>query len=86
MVFGGSLDIYHTTFDWPSSSDVAGRLQEVAGTTEDAIVDRLVNYHRHIDGIKTCFGKVHKTINADQPKSDVFSQGMINLCSVADGV
>ena len=59
----------------PSNSDVAGRLAEVPGNTEEEVVERLVVYHRHIDGLLSCY-KDYKIINADQPKADVFSQGM----------
>ena len=30
---------------------------------------------RHIDGILTCYEKIYKSVNVDQPKTDVFSQG-----------
>ena len=30
---------------------------------------------RHIDGILMCYEKIYKSINVDQPKADVFSQG-----------
>lgn len=42
------------------------------------MVNKLIEYHRHIDGILTCFNTVTKPINADQPKADVFSQGSYN--------
>ena len=48
----------------------------VAGNSEEEIVNKLVDYHRHIEGIMTSFTAVHKIVNADQPKADVFSQGM----------
>lgn len=76
-------DIYHTTFDWPSSNDIASRLQEVEGNSEDCVIEKLVDYHRHIDGIIAGYSKTHKSINADQPKADVFSQGVsldLKLC------
>lgn len=31
--------------------------------------------HRNIDGVLSCYKKIVKKINADQPKTDVFSQG-----------
>ncbi|XP_077986552.1 adenylate kinase 8-like [Glandiceps talaboti] len=76
-------NVYHTTFDWPSSSEIASRLVEPSNNTEDAMVNRLVVYHRHIDGILECYCKVSKKINADQPKSDVFSQAWSFLNSQA---
>ena len=76
VFFHFSPDVYHVTFDWPSSPDVAGRLKEATGTSEEEIVKRLVHYHRHVDGILQCYDKGFKKFNADQPKSDVFAQGM----------
>jgi len=40
-------------------------------------VRRLLAYHRNIAGIRSCYEHILKEINADQPKSDVFSQGML---------
>ena len=70
-----SSDVYHTTFDWPGNPEVQERLEEPEGQSEEAMVQRLVLYHRHLHGILRCFGQVVKTVNADQPKADVFSQG-----------
>lgn len=39
------------------------------------MVNKLIEYHRHIDEIEECYRKVIKKVNADQPKADVFSQG-----------
>ena len=69
------VDVYHTTFDMPSDQEVASRLEEVQGYDEETLVENLVIYHRHIDGIIQAYTQIHKTINADQPKADVFSQG-----------
>ena len=69
-------DIYHTTFDWPPNTEIQNRLEEVSGYTETDMIHKLIEYHRHIDGILDCFKKVNKTVNADQPKPDVFSQGL----------
>ena len=68
-------DIYHTTFDWPPQAEIQNRLEEGTGYSEEDMVNKLVEYHRHIDDIIMCNKKVVKTINADQPKADVFSQG-----------
>jgi hypothetical protein len=38
-------------------------------------MENLAVYHRNIDGISQCFEHITKLINADQPKTDVFSQG-----------
>ncbi|XP_033099160.1 adenylate kinase 8-like [Anneissia japonica] len=73
-------DVYHTTFDYPSNPEVEKRLIEPPeGCTEDEMTERLVLYHRHADGLKQCYQKFAKTINADQPKADVFSQVMTAL-------
>merc|ERR1712227_846376 len=69
-------DVYHTTFEMPDNADVAARLEEVAGCTEAEVVERLVTHHRHVAGILNCYKANAKTINADQPKADVFSQVM----------
>lgn len=69
------VDVYHTTFDWPGNPDVQERLKEPKGYREEDMVNKLVVYHRHSDGIFRCYERVIKTLNADQPKADVFSQG-----------
>ncbi|XP_002735582.1 adenylate kinase 8-like [Saccoglossus kowalevskii] len=74
-------NVYHTTFDWPNDPELVNRLVEPDDNNEDAMVNRLVVYHRHIDGILDCYSKVTKKINADQPKSDVFSQAWTFLNS-----
>ena len=33
--------------------------------------------HRHVDGILACYEKIYKSVNVDQPKADVFSQGKL---------
>nr|XP_054770114.1 adenylate kinase 8-like [Lytechinus pictus] len=68
-------DVYHTTFDYPGNSDVEKRLVEPPeGCGEEAMVDRLVLYHRFIPGLKVGYEMYTKSINADQPKADVYSQ------------
>ncbi|CAD5123889.1 DgyrCDS12196 [Dimorphilus gyrociliatus] len=69
-------DVYHTTFDWPSNSDIISRLQKPPNYEEDDIIEELIVYHRHISGITSCLSPSIKTVNADQPKADVFSQIM----------
>ncbi|KAH3886530.1 hypothetical protein DPMN_010541 [Dreissena polymorpha] len=67
-------DIYHTTFDWPNNPDIQNRLKEVEGYTEEDMINKLIVFHRHFEGIAECYKKCSKTINADQPKADVFQQ------------
>ncbi|XP_005108850.1 adenylate kinase 8 [Aplysia californica] len=76
-------DVYHTTFDWPGNPEVQERLEEPEGLSEEAMVNKLVLYHRHIDGILRCYDQVVRTVNADQPKADVYSQAFSFLCSQA---
>lgn len=59
----------------PLSSPVASRLEAADGCSADEMVKKLVVYHRNINGLKSCFEHVLKTVNADQPKADVFMQG-----------
>ncbi|KAK7094985.1 adenylate kinase 8-like [Littorina saxatilis] len=74
-------DVYHTTFEWPSSAEIQGRLEEGKGQNEPEMVEKLVEYHRHSDAIGRCFASSIKVINADQPKADVFSQALAFLQS-----
>jgi len=71
-------DVYHCTFDWPSSASIAARLEQTVGTSEEEMVERLVAHHRNIAGVRSFYQHVLKEINADQPKSDVFSQGKLS--------
>ena len=59
----------------PMSSSVANRLTAAEGCTAEEMVKKLVVYHRNIKGIKDCLHHIMKTVNADQPKADVFMQG-----------
>ena len=80
-----ATDIYHITFDWPTNPDVVSRLEEVEGTSEEEVVARMVQHYRFIEDISRCYSHIQKTINADQPKADVFAQGRNSLsttCSV----
>jgi len=74
-------DVYHTTFHWPHDPAVATRLVEAKGTSEEEVINRLNEYRRHSPGIIRCYQNVFKTINADQPKGDVFAQLFTFLCT-----
>ncbi len=50
-------------------------LVELPDYSEEAMIDKLVVYHRHISGILDCYRSVSKVMNADQPKADVAAQG-----------
>ncbi|CAM4770181.1 unnamed protein product [Rotaria magnacalcarata] len=67
-------DIYHITWNIPSSRDVQERLIQLEENSEKMMVLRLKEYRRNIDGIKDCFKSVLRSINADQPLNDVHTQ------------
>lgn len=67
-------DVYHSTFDPPTDPAVVQRLVPDSKSSEKVMIERLMDYHRHIDGILMCYEKIYKSINVDQPKADVFSQ------------
>ncbi|XP_028407699.1 adenylate kinase 8-like [Dendronephthya gigantea] len=74
-------DIYHATFDPATEVEVAMRLVPDTNSAESIMIQRLNQYHRNIDGVLSCYKKIIKKINADQPKTDVFSQVHSYLCS-----
>jgi adenylate kinase len=74
-----NTDIYHTTFDWPNDIDLQKRLIVPKENSEEKLLERLVVYNRHIDGIKDSLKANLKQINADQPKGDVFNQSKFFL-------
>jgi len=67
-------EVWHKIFDYPTDVMIQERLVEPPNYSQEMIVQRLVNYHRHIGGIIQSYNSVYKTVNGDQPKSDVFSQ------------
>ncbi|XP_058861357.1 adenylate kinase 8-like isoform X1 [Acipenser ruthenus] len=67
-------DVYHTSFDWPSSEHVEKRLVEADGIWESETVAGLLEYQRNIKGLESTYSTVSRVINADQPSIDVFSQ------------
>lgn len=68
-------EVWHRVFDYPSDTSVQDLLVEPPDYSQDVIVKKLVHYHRHISGIVQAYHCAYKTVNADQPKSDVVSQG-----------
>ena len=44
------LDIYHTTFDWPTDASIQQRLVTPNNYVEEDLVNRLITYNRHIGG------------------------------------
>uniref|UniRef100_A0A8C5R0Z7 Nucleoside-diphosphate kinase n=1 Tax=Leptobrachium leishanense TaxID=445787 RepID=A0A8C5R0Z7_9ANUR len=67
-------EVYHTMFDWPDDPETQANLAEAEGISEEETGQKLLKYHRNMPGILRTFPKVYKTINADQPCMDVFSQ------------
>ncbi|XP_027470536.1 adenylate kinase 8 isoform X3 [Zalophus californianus] len=69
-------EIYHTTFDWPSESEIQNRLIVPGGISELETARKLLEYHRNIIRILPAYPKILKVINADQPCVDVFYQAL----------
>ncbi|KAF3820977.1 hypothetical protein GH733_011130, partial [Mirounga leonina] len=69
-------EIYHTTFDWPSESEIRNRLMVPGGISELETARKLLEYHRNIIRILPAYPKILKVINADQPCVDVFYQAL----------
>ncbi|XP_062873818.1 adenylate kinase 8 [Trichomycterus rosablanca] len=68
-------DVYHMTFMWPESAEVAQRLQRPQHLmTENEITRQLQTYHRDIHALQHTYNSFLKIINADQPHVDVFNQ------------
>uniref|UniRef100_A0A8C0GGD1 Adenylate kinase 8 n=1 Tax=Chelonoidis abingdonii TaxID=106734 RepID=A0A8C0GGD1_CHEAB len=67
-------EVYHTTFDWPSDPLVQQRLVEAEGISEQETAKHLVEYHRNFPRVFQIYQQILKSINADQPCADVFSQ------------
>jgi adenylate kinase len=76
-------DVYHITFVPPGPS-VSERLVSVEGGQE-RVVQRLREYHRHSEGVLSCYRYCSKQFDADQPLDDLFSQVARFLCKVSRG-
>lgn len=69
-------DVYHVTFMWPESEEVAQRLETPSTLMPaDLIAKKLQKFHKEAHALKRTFHSCLKTINADQPHVDVLSQG-----------
>ncbi|XP_057580431.1 adenylate kinase 8 isoform X2 [Hippopotamus amphibius kiboko] len=80
-------EIYHTTFDWPSSSEIQNRLIVPTGISEAETARKLLEYHRNIVRVLPSYPRILKVIPADQPCVDVFCQvccGQLLKEAVAD--
>ncbi|NXX45375.1 KAD8 kinase, partial [Tricholaema leucomelas] len=65
------LEVYHTTFAWPSDPVVQQRLVEPEDLSEQEMSKKLLEYHRSFPDIFQIYHQVLKSINADQPSVDV---------------
>lgn len=74
------VEVFHTTFDWPSDPLVQLRLVKPEDFSEQEVSKKLLEYHRNFPEIFHIYQKVLKSINADQPCVDVLSQGKFVLC------
>lgn len=78
------LEVFHTTFNWPSDPLVQQRLVKPEDLSEQEVSKKLLEYHRKFPEIFHIYQKVLKSINADQPSVDVLSQGKFVLCGKPD--
>lgn len=74
--FSSLSDVYHLVFAPPESEDVVNRLVEEPGGIEENVRRPLDSYHRDTDSLLTCYSRVSKLFNADQPIQDLFDQGI----------
>ncbi|XP_069743310.1 adenylate kinase 8 isoform X1 [Narcine bancroftii] len=74
-------EIYHTIFNWPTSTKIQNRLEKPIGITEEETVKRLLEYRRFSHGVLNSYIKKYHIINADQPSVDVFSQVLSHIQS-----
>ncbi|NXC83354.1 KAD8 kinase, partial [Cercotrichas coryphoeus] len=65
------VEVFHTTFDWPSDPLVQERLVKPEDLSEQEVSKKLLEYHRNFPEIFHIYQKVQKSINADQPSVDV---------------
>ncbi|XP_058630716.1 adenylate kinase 8 isoform X2 [Onychostoma macrolepis] len=69
-------DVYHVTFMWPETEEVAQRLETPSTLMPaDLIAKKLQKFHTEAHALKRTYHSCLKTINADQPHVDVLSQG-----------
>ncbi|XP_067825875.1 adenylate kinase 8 isoform X1 [Heptranchias perlo] len=74
-------EIYHVTFNWPTSIKVQKCLEKPNGITEEETVKRILEYRRVSHGILNSYSKKYHIINADQPSIDVLSQVLSHVQS-----
>ncbi|XP_042579325.1 adenylate kinase 8-like [Cyprinus carpio] len=75
-------DVYHITFMWPESEEVAQRLETPSTLMpSDLIAKKLQKFHTEANALKRTYHSCLKIINADQPNVDVFSQVLNYVCT-----
>uniref|UniRef100_A0AAR2KXG7 Nucleoside-diphosphate kinase n=1 Tax=Pygocentrus nattereri TaxID=42514 RepID=A0AAR2KXG7_PYGNA len=75
-------DVYHVTFMWPESAEVAQRLERPQGlNSEDVISRQLQAYHSEAHALHRTYQSCLKIIDADQPHVDVFAQVLTYVMS-----
>lgn len=68
-------DVYHVTFMWPESEEVAQRLEiPMTLMPADLLAKELQKYHTEAHALRRIYHSCLKTINADQPHVDIYSQ------------
>ena len=70
-----STDVYHVTFIWPEGEEVAGRLVPEKTVLTEQCGSQLRQYHSEAHSLARIYHNCLKTIDADQPHTDVFDQG-----------
>ncbi|XP_043094967.1 adenylate kinase 8 [Puntigrus tetrazona] len=75
-------DVYHVTFMWPESEEVAQRLETPSTpSAADLMARKLQKFHTEAHALKRTYHSCLKIINADQPHVDVFSQVLNYVCT-----
>ncbi|NP_001018480.1 adenylate kinase 8 [Danio rerio] len=75
-------DVYHVTFMWPESEEVAQRLETPRTLMPVQVMSqKLQKYHTEAHALKRTYHNCLKIINADQPHVDVFSQVLNFICT-----
>ena len=69
------VDVYHMVFNQPSDPDILARLQEEEGGSSVNMHQRLRQYHSNSQSVLSCYTKISKAFNADQPLKDLVTQG-----------
>ncbi|XP_046904465.1 adenylate kinase 8 [Hypomesus transpacificus] len=74
-------DVYHVTFIWPEGEEVAGRLVPEKTVLTEQCGSQLRQYHSEAHSLARIYHNCLKTIDADQPHTDVFDQVLMYVLS-----